>query len=318
MFIQHHRYTRAINHNMFKEYRKIHRLGAEENDGILYGKCYIQEKIDGANTSIWIEDGEMKCASRTRVLTEGFNGFYDYIQSHEGVKKLLADHPTYRLYGEWLVRHTIAYTETAYKQFYLFDIRPSDEEKTPYMDPAEVVEIAKKYGINHAELFAVIENPTVEQIQEYVGKTMLGDKGEGVVIKNFGFLNKFGDPVYAKIVTQEFKEDNSLVFGGNNKHSETYWEQYVVNEYITLARVQKIMNKLQPLVDKRLGMEHTARVIQTVYHDMITEEIWAIQKKVPVLDFKHLSRLATRKAAKMYHDLLLNSVSVAYAQNNNA
>ena len=41
---------------MFKKYRKIHRLGAEENEGILVGKVMIQEKIDGANTSIWLEE----------------------------------------------------------------------------------------------------------------------------------------------------------------------------------------------------------------------------------------------------------------------
>lgn len=43
---------------MFIKYPKIHRLGKEETEGILNALCYIQEKIDGANTSIWIgEDG---------------------------------------------------------------------------------------------------------------------------------------------------------------------------------------------------------------------------------------------------------------------
>ena len=96
---------------MFIKYPKIHRLGSDENDGILIGKCYIQEKIDGANTSIWIEDGEIKCASRNNELTGGFNGFVDYVKSHEGIKRLLTEHPDYRLFGEWLVRHTLSYKE---------------------------------------------------------------------------------------------------------------------------------------------------------------------------------------------------------------
>jgi len=82
---------------------------------------------------------------------------------------------------------------------------------------------------------------------------------------------------------------------------------------MTLERILKIMHKIQPLIDKRLDMEHTSRVINTAYHDMITEEIWAIQKAVTGnLNFKNLSRLAQRKAAAIYHAILGNMPSVAF------
>ena len=46
----------------FKKYPKIHRLGKEETEGILDGVCYIEEKLDGANASIWIDKrGEITC-----------------------------------------------------------------------------------------------------------------------------------------------------------------------------------------------------------------------------------------------------------------
>ena len=104
----------------FVEYKKIKRLGDEENDGILLGTCFIQEKIDGANTSIWIEDGDIHCGSRTQDLyksEKGFNGFVQYARTHAGIAKLLEANPSYRLYGEWLVRHTISYNETFYKEW---------------------------------------------------------------------------------------------------------------------------------------------------------------------------------------------------------
>ncbi len=288
----------------FKEYPKIHRLGSEENDGILdEGVCVIQEKIDGANTSIWLEDGVMKFASRKHEITEGFNGFIDYVKAHEGITKLLSNNQNWRLYGEWLVRHTLSYNETMYKHFYLFDIW--DEATGSFLMNDFVEEIAKKYEIRFPQTFASLTSPSLEQLNEFVGKTNLGDKGEGVVIKNNGFINKWGAQSYAKIVTQEFKEENATAFGGNNKFSAVYWEQYVVNEYLNEARVRKVMNKIQPLVDKRLDMEHTPRVIQTVYHDMITEEIWDIQKKVSGnFNFGSLKRLAAKKAARVYHDIL--------------
>ena len=293
---------------MFKKYKKIHRLGHEENQGILDGLCVIQEKIDGANTSIWIEDGKIQCGSRTRILEGGFNGFVDYANSHSGINALLEDNPGIRLYGEWLVRHTISYKETSYKEFYLFDIMDGEE----FYPQKWVQEVGAKYGIKTATIFAEIENPKLEDLEPFVGKSVLGEHGEGIVIKNDSFINKFGEKVYAKMVTQNFKESNAIVFGGNNKYSDTYWEMYIVNKYMTLPRVQKVMNKLQPIIDERLDMKHTARVAGSAYHDMITEEIWEIQKKVPSVDFKALNKLCVKKAVKIYQDILHGDISVAF------
>ena len=53
---------------MFKSYPKLHRLGKEEVEGILDGYCVIQEKIDGANASIWMHDGTVHVGSRRNIL----------------------------------------------------------------------------------------------------------------------------------------------------------------------------------------------------------------------------------------------------------
>lgn len=303
----------------FKRYPKIHRLGKEETEGILTGFCTIQEKVDGANTSVWIDKrGEITCGSRSRELTEGFNGFVDYIKEHEGINQLLKDHPTWRLCGEWLVPHTIRnYRPTVYRQFYLFDISEvkDGEENEEFFPQEEVKKIAEKYGLNYPHVFLEKENPTEEEIKEFVGTSQLGEVGEGVVIKNLEHVDKFGNHCYAKVVTDKFKETNSVVFGGNDKHSESYWEMYVVNKYMTLARVKKVMDKLQPQIDKKLDLEHIPRVTNTAYYDLLTEEIWDIAKKVHKLDFKVLSRLCNKKAVQIYKDILLGVNSVADVQN---
>lgn len=296
---------------MFKKYPKIHRLGKEETDGILTGTCYVEEKIDGANTSIWIEDGEIKTASRSQIVTSGFNGFVDYVRSNQNINNLLKDNPTFRLYGEWLVRHTIAYNELAYKKFYLFDI----EDNGVRLDTNKVHEYADKYGIPHPQLFGMFTNATPDQINVFAGKTNLGEKGEGIVVKNPTFINKFGELQYAKIVTQEFKEDNGVVFGGNNKHSETYWETWVTNKYMTLERIQKIINKLQPIIDKKLDLEHTPRVANTAFHDMLVEEIWDISKHVQDINMQSLKRIAIKKAIMIYKEIITGDISVAHKNN---
>jgi hypothetical protein len=292
----------------FIKYEKIHRLGKDEVEGILDGYCYVQEKIDGSNTSIWVEDGKIKCGSRDNILESGFNGFVDYVKNHEGIQKLLTKHPEYRLFGEWLVRHTVSYNETAYKRFYLFDIMIKD---TDFYELPQVYKTARKYGIDTPQLFFSKENPTVEEIAECVGKSEIGEKGEGVVIKNFGFVSNFGRTDYAKVVTEKFKEDNALIFGGNNKHSNTYNEMYIVNKYCTLARVEKIMHKIEPTIDEKLDMKHIPRITSTVYHDILTEEIWEINKKVQSINFRSLQRLVSRKAKQIYVDVINNNLSVA-------
>jgi hypothetical protein len=324
---------------MFLKYPKIKRLGHEDTDGILTGDVMVEEKIDGANTSVWIENGTLKCASRTRELTGGFNGFVDYVNKHDGIKSYLNEFPNHRLYGEWLVKHTIPYSEESYKQFYLFDIFVMPQELVkvnvlPEMTQEEIeeakmvetiragkwmprswiMEQAAKHDIKTPEVFAELQDPLPDAINEYVGKTTLGEKGEGVVVKNEKFINKWGARVCAKVVTQEFKEDNAIVFGGNNKHSETYSEMKMVNEFMTAPRIKKVMQKLQPTIDKRLDKEHTSRIIQTAYHDMFEEELWSFVKKHKKMDFDNLQRLACRKAAKIYHDLLDGHESVAYKE----
>ena len=164
---------------MFKKYPKIHRLGKDEVDDILFGQCYIQEKIDGANTSIWIaEDGFIRTGSRNRDITgKKFNGFNDYVHTHDGIKKLLEENPEFRLYGEWLVRHSIPYKETAYSRFYLFDIQVGED----FLTLDEVVRIGNEYEIDMPELFGIYTDPTKEELKELVGKSTIAEKGEGIV-----------------------------------------------------------------------------------------------------------------------------------------
>jgi len=293
----------------FRKYDKIIRLGKDETAGILEGICHLEEKIDGANTSAWLDEtGFMRLGSRTRQLgSEEFNGFVKYMYNYQPIQNYLNENPTHIVYGEWLVRHTVAYKETAYKKWYMYDIW--DGEK--YIEAPNVMEIGKIFDILTVPFLGEFTNPTLEQIMEFVGKTEFGDRGEGVVIKNHNFVNQFGDKCYAKIVTESFKEDNAVVFGGNNKYSDTYEEVYVVNKYMTLPRVTKIMSKLQPEINEKLDLKHIPRIMGSCYHDMIQECSWEIAKRGKKIDYKVLERIANKKSKQIYMDVLSDSISVA-------
>lgn len=286
----------------FRKYDKIHRFGKEEVDGILEGTCHIQEKIDGANTSIWVdENGAIQCGSRNRhLIDDDFNGFVEYARGHVGIRAFFADHPKSYIYGEWLVKHTIQYKETFYRKFYLFDVY----DQSVFASPHKVMELAERYGIDAVPFVSTLENPTLHQIKEFVGKSSFGDRGEGVVVKNMGFVNKFGDHCYAKLVSESFRESNLLAFNDNDKHSENYNEMYVVNKYMTLGRVKKIIEKIQPEINERLDMQHIPMVCGSAYHDMITEEIWEVSKKIPSINFRALRNLSAKKTKAIYIDIL--------------
>jgi hypothetical protein len=284
----------------FIPYPKIYRLGTPETEGILDGLVTIHEKIDGANLSIWMEKGEIHVGSRNQEITEGFNGAYEYCLNDSGIRKLLSDHPNYRLYGEWLVRHTLQYKETAYRKFYLFDIFVDTER----LDQINIMTIAAKYSINIAKFFGLFSRPSLDKINQFIGLSDLGDQGEGVVIKNRDFINQFGDNCYAKIVTESFRENNGLKFEANSKHSESYWETWVTHKYVTLSRVEKAMNKSQPMIDTPLDLQHTSRIVGMVTHDIVTEEAWEIFNRVPKLDFKVLKNILSKKIAFIYKEIL--------------
>ena len=289
----------------FRKYEKIHRLGKEEVDGILEGIVQIEEKIDGANVSIWLDGLDMRLASRNQEITNGFNGFVDYVfgsPQGDGIHKLLCEYPDYRLYGEWLVPHTINYNKEAYEHFYLFDIW--DEVAKGYLDPAFVRYQAVSFGIEKPWHIATLENPTVEQIKEYVGKSAIGPRGEGVVIKNPTFTNRWGDKCHAKLVTNKFAEDNGLLFNTNNRAADNYNEMYIVNKWLQRPRVDKICNKIQSGIDEPLDLKHIPRITNTIFYDMITEEAWEIAKLNKTIDYKVLRNLAMKKAKLLYMEKL--------------
>ena len=309
--------------NEFKKYNKIHALHKAESDGILVGKCHIQEKLDGANASIWMhKDGTIHVGSRNNDLTQKvldgkeiskeFVALLEYVDNHKGIQEFLKNNPDHRLYGEWLVRHTIGYNESAYKEFYLFDI----EYANYGFNPIEYVyTVGEQYGIKTPHYHGLIENPTLDLIKELAGQSTLGEKGEGVVIKNPEHVNKFMDKTYAKYVTEDFKEGNSITFGGNNKHSDAYDEMYFVNELVNLPRVRKICNKVQS-EHGRLEMRHIPMIMGMTHYDVLTEEIHAISKRMSkkgaMFDFKKFKQLCERKTKRIFIEILEGDISVAH------
>lgn len=101
----------------YKSYQHIERWGTDETEGIEKGKCFVFPKIDGTNATVYLgDDGTVKAGSRKRELTLDHDnaGFYAAITQDQRIVSYLKEFPNHRLYGEWLVPHTVrTYTDEA-------------------------------------------------------------------------------------------------------------------------------------------------------------------------------------------------------------
>lgn len=300
----------------FEKYNSIISLHKEECDWILCGVVNITEKIDGSNTSIWVEEDGIHTGSRNQDITLwSFRWFNEYVKDHKWINELLDEHPDWHLYWEWCVKHSIHYNENAYQQWYMFDIMK--EDWVP-MEFYEVEKIAKQYWIKTPHNFWDFKNITIDEVKEFAWKSVLWERWEWVVIRNANFINQWWHRPYAKLVTDKFKETNSIVFGSNNKHSENYHEMYVVNKYCTIARIKKIMWKIRDATYWRdIDERDTSQLCSRVLYDIISEEWWDIFNKTPIINNRTLKWLINKKSAKMYKDILCWFESVANDVNDN-
>ena len=292
----------------FRKYQHLERFGTEEVDGIELGECLVFPKLDGTNASIWLKNGEIKAGSRNRELTlEKDNaGFYAYILSNENIKNYLMQHPTHRLYGEFLVPHTLkTYRDEAWRRFYVFDVCiDHDEERVEYIPYDIYKPLLEEYCLDYIPPLCKIKNGTYDNFYKTLEQNLFLIKdgqgaGEGIVIKNYDFYNRYKRQTWAKIVTSEFKEKHYKTMGCPEIQPKEIVEQQIVDEFCTEAFIEKeyakIVNENQGWQSKYIPM-----LLGRVFSELIKEEMWNILKKYknPKVDFKTLNTLTVGKIKK--------------------
>lgn len=299
----------------FKKYQHIERFKSEEVDGIEIGECFIFPKLDGTNASLWYSADEKMfyAGSRNRELkldndNHGFMKWFiaSYEDQHRNaIVHFLRDYPHLRLFGEWLIKHTLkTYRDDAWEKFYVFDV--FDTEKLEYTHYNQYKEILDAYNVTYIPPICKIKNPTYERFIKLLDQNTYLIKdgegtGEGIVIKNYSFKNKYGRTTWAKIVKNEFKDAH---WGGQTteKKEKKIVEEEIVNKYVTLSLVDKEYSKI---ASEGWASRQIPRLLNTVYYCLIKEESWNFIKefKNPTIDFRKLSVLTTSKIKELKPDL---------------
>ena len=116
--------------------------------------------------------------------------------------------------------------------------------------------------------------------------------GEGVVVKRYGFVNKFGRTNWAKVLNRSFCVFKVVSRGNRSeeKRDGTSTEHEMALRYVTQDLVDKEYARIMESAETRKVVP--GQLLGTVWHCVVTECMWDAVKryKSPTVDFKQLRR----------------------------
>lgn len=297
-----------------KKYTDIVRYGKSGTKDVLKKGDYITitEKMDGANASFRIDKTNplgISCYSRNKPLDAENNlgGFYEWVLNNiVPIKDKL--NPNYIYYGEWMNPHKVKYKEEIYKNFYMFSIWDLSEELNQYLSDDIVKFEAKKLDIKTVNYFYEGEFINYDHLMNFVGKsdlTLEPNTGEGIVIKNVDYFDKYNRQCFVKLVSDKFTEIKKQKVPKTDKSMiEGYIELMSV---LTRARVDKMLYKIVDegiIPDEDICIENMGNILKIinglVYEDILKEESEVISN----FDQKSIRKLIGKKLPLIIKDIL--------------
>jgi hypothetical protein len=189
----------------------------------------------------------------------------------------------------------------------VFDVQHIDSDTfVPYTEYKQVLDM---YGIDYIPPVCILRNATYDALlKELDNNNFLiqegAGRGEGIVLKNYAYKNRFGRVCWAKMVTNTFKEKHTKEMGATIKNCKQMVEQEIVDTYVGKHLVDKVYAKI---VNENEGWSsrHISRLLQTVFYDLINEEIWDAVKKLknPTINFKTLNTITILKIKELRPEL---------------
>ncbi len=298
----------------FVRYQHIERFGSDEVENIELGTCHVFPKIDGTNGSVWLgDDGKIQAGSRNRILSldDDNAGFYAAIISDQRISAYLTKHPDHRIYGEWLVPHSLkTYRDDAWRKFYIFDVSVDyPDGEVEYLHYSVYIPMLEEFNLDYIPLLAEVHNGSFDQFiallekNQYLIKDGKG-AGEGIVIKNYSYKNKYGRTTWAKMVRSEFREIHSRTMGDPIINGEKMVEEAIVEKYCTSALIDKEYAKIVT-ESGAWSSSMIPRLLSSVFYALVSEESWNMVKeyKNPTINFKTLQALVIDRIKKTRKDI---------------
>lgn len=266
-----------------KKFTDVVRMGHKTTQGVFHidDPITITEKIDGANASFKREGDKVLAFSRNNHLDESsdLGGFYQWVQANIDPTKLLEG---VIMFGEWLNPHKVKYAPEHTKTFILFAI--FNEFTQEYVSFSMVKDEARRLNLKLVPVFYEGVYQSYEHLQSFVGKTELGGTlggettGEGIVVVNYDYKDRYGDQVFTKMVVDKFAEVQHQKSPRDPNTPETI-EALWVKDNMTKARIEKLLLKLvdEGIIEEEFGIEDMGTILKNINRrlidDMIKEEV---------------------------------------------
>lgn len=286
----------------FKKYQHIERFGNMEVEGIELGEVFVFPKLDGTNSSVYNNGtGGMSFGSRNRELSlENDNaGFEAAMRKNDNLSRFYGAYSHLRLFGEWLVPHTLkTYREDAWRKFWIFDVYNDETEQ--YLSYDTYKPLLDEFSLDYIPPLAKIKNGSYENFIHVVNQNNFFIKdgeglGEGIVIKNYDFYNRFGNQIWAKIITSEFKEQHHREMGCPETTGKMV-EEEIIDGWLSEALVRKTFDGIRISRDGWTS-KYIPELLERCYYELVNEELWNALKslKNPTVNFKTLKHLSFAK-----------------------
>ena len=206
--------------------------------------------------------------------------------------------------------HTLrTYQDDAWRDLYIFDVYNRD--KGIYLSYDVYKPLLDAYSVTYIPCLGVVTNPTYEILCKYRDENFYKVKdnsgaGEGIVIKQYNWKNKFGRTSFAKMIANHFQDAHIKVMGGSVIKVKLI-EEEIANVYVTKHIVDKAVAKIRT-EQGQFSAKNIPQLFGMVFHELIVEEMWEIVKKhkYPKIDFKTLNTCTIVKIKQLLPELFGN------------
>jgi len=261
---------------MLHSYPNVYQLGHKLVSNVLDGYVLVQEKIDGSQISFGIDNlGDLRIRSKNKEIDiehpdDMFRLAVEWIVKN---RSNLQAGWTYR--GEYLQKskhNTLAYSRVPRNNIILFDICDGLES---YLSYSDLCAEAKRIGLEVVPLFAegvfteanILAHKDIWLSRESI---LGGTKVEGVVIKNYNVFTAEKKVAMAKIVRQEFKEQNSSNWKDEHPTSQDIIQR-LIETYRNEARWRKAVQHLRDAGELQGEMRDIPLLMKEVSNDVLKE-----------------------------------------------
>jgi hypothetical protein len=256
------------------KFDKIRRINKDEGATFADNELvYVEEKVDGANFRVWVDDTGLRFGTRNTVFPletdDAFDGYGAFNRAVEYIKSLKTQfHEDYIYYFEAMIKHTINYDFDKHPAAILFDIYCISQDR--YL-PRNILE---GYS-DEIQMSKIIFEGKFGDFNQEVPQSVLYDgQAEGFVIKPLlDSRDKHGNIHRAKVVGEKFREEKREVWG-SCEDKETAFAM----KYATQGRIDKMIAKLETAKNEKVHPSWIPILTYNITEDICTEEFKKLLK----------------------------------------